>query len=99
MAEGRREKRHLLPCLFLGMASCHVLMVSPMLFQWEAGWLCIWGLVTWGSAGCPANGRACVQMDVQTCRPFPQHGFGLAGSRTVLLCCADESNGVGLTMT
>lgn len=63
-------------------------MVLPFPFWWclpMGGGLALWpGLMTLGSAGCPANGRACADMcrcaDVQSCSPFPQHSSSLASA-------------------
>lgn len=61
-------QRHLLQCLFLAhgngaMSSwCLVFQMSSS-NGGRSGSVCVRpGLVTWGSACCPANGRACVQM-------------------------------------
>lgn len=61
-------QRHLLQCLFLAhgngaMSSwCLVFQMSSS-NGGRSGSVCVCpGLVTWGSACCPANGRACVQM-------------------------------------
>lgn len=59
-------------CLFWAWHRAIFLMVSSSVLPMGSELALYPGLVTWGSAGCPANGRVGVQIDVQTCRPFPQ---------------------------